>query len=249
MTDLEYDGPVCAATSCTRPAAPAAVLCDADVRRLGEYLAGIGTEYERLSAVPSMQGREVGTIGGGRLASQRSPGNTHVMTIRDRRRGTGRIGYDDADPWGWDDTPSVLATLSSWADRVREGRELPEQVSYVGACITSCHHLPCRTGIGRAVRAPLTVARERALLAEKNNFRWILLQDWAGEFHDELKALWVTVRSANGPTERGRVRRMDAPCRACGVRAVTHRSPDELMECQSCKATQPYASDQERMSA
>lgn len=36
------------------------------------------------------------------------------------------------------------------------------------------------------------------------------------------------------------VRRYTQPCPGCGVRAVTHRAGDDLMQCQNCRATQPY---------
>jgi hypothetical protein len=48
------------------------------------------------------------------------------------------------------------------------------------------------------VAAPLTVATGRALLVEHRNFKWILNRDWAGEFFDEIRALWHLLRSANG---------------------------------------------------
>lgn len=238
MTALAHDDavPVCAASSCTRPAAPGAVLCAPDITRLGDWIARLGTEYELLSAAPSMQGREFGSIGGGRLASQRSPGNDHVMAMRDGRRGTGRIGWEDADPWGVDDTPSVFATLHTYAEMVREGRELLAPVRYVPACATDCPHRSCHLGRGRPVRVPLTVATERKTLA--THLDWILGQEWAGEFHDEIRGLWAVLRRANGhaaPTRR--VHRIQAPCGTCGVRAITHRPGSPQAVCENCGAT------------
>jgi hypothetical protein len=212
--------PVCAATSCTHPQTAGSLLCQVDTGRLGDYLADIGTLYELLEAAPSMQGREVGTIGGTTLTSQRSVGSMHVMALRSRHRGTGRIGYDDADAWGLDDTPSVYDTLASYAEQVREGRELtPPRVDVTHVrtarpagpvcdpAAAPCGHHTCEVWTFRGrVFAPLTVASERRLLAEKNNFRWLLLQDWAGEFYDEIRGLWVLLRRATGhgaPKARG----------------------------------------------
>jgi hypothetical protein len=54
-----------------------------------------------------------------------------------------------------------------------------------------CGHHTCEVWTFRAdVAAPLTVATERAVLVERNNFQWILNQDWAGEFFDEIRDLW-----------------------------------------------------------
>lgn len=36
------------------------------------------------------------------------------------------------------------------------------------------------------------------------------------------------------------VRRYSQRCPSCGVRAITHRAGDDLMQCQNCQATQPY---------
>jgi hypothetical protein len=233
-TPEQHEGAPCAATGCTQPQAAGSQLCAVDGRKLGDWIAKIGTEYELLSAAPSMQGRDVGCISGGTLAAQRSPGSTHVMTIRDPRRGTGRIGWDDADPYGVDDTPSVLATLASYADRVREGRDLVEQVTHVKACLFPCMHRACLIGVGHAVPVPLTVARERKLLA--THLQWILEQDWCGEFFDEIRGLWGLLRAANGhatPGPRVRCRELvdGKPC------AGTVRWVDGAAVCRACGAT------------
>lgn len=225
----------CTVGPCGRPQPIDSRLCETHRANLGDMLAQIRTEYERLSAAPSMEGREVGTIGGTGLSSQRSPGNTHVMALRDPRRGTGRIAYDDADPWGVDDTPSVFATFNSYADRVREGRDLAEAVAHVPACLFPCMHRSCLLGRGRPVRIPLTVETERALLVEKKNFRWILGQDWAGEFHDEIRGLYAMLRRANGHAAPARrVHRLEAPCPSCSVRALTHRPGTAAVTCENC---------------
>lgn len=224
MTAPEQEAaPSCTATGCQHPPAAGSLLCPVDVRKLGDWLAQIGTEYELLSAAPSMQGREVGTIGGTTLAAQRSVGSMHVMALRAPRRGTGRIAYDDADPWGVDDTPSVFATLHTYAEMVRA----PEQDGGRGLTAPRmdlayrrraappgpvcdpdgprCGHHTCEVWTFRTnVAAPLTVATERRLLA--THLDWITRQDWAGEFFDEIRGLWQAMRYANGHTAPGPAR-------------------------------------------
>ena len=240
-------GPVCAAAGCTRPQAAGSQLCRPDEARLGDWLAQLGDEYAKLDAAPSMQGRETGTIGGTALASQRSPGSTHVIALRARYRGTGRIGWEDADPWGKDDTPSVYATLASYAGMVREARQLTGprlDLAYVRAARPAgpvcdpagprCGHHTCEVWTFRAnVAAPLTVATERALLAV--HLDWIISQEWAGEFFDEIRGLWGLLRRANGhgaPIRR--VHRLHAPCQSCQVRALTHQPGTSTVTCESC---------------
>lgn len=268
MTALEHDDalPVCAATGCTRPADP--VLCAPDTRRLGDALAGIQTEYELLSAAPSMQGREVGSIGGTALASQRSPARLGVLTLTDRRTVMGVPGdstsygpvtpkaygpwclfcthdtctawragrrrdiYDDEQAAGSDRAVSAFGILNGWAEQVREARDLSLPVRHVNPCATACPHHSCRLGRSRPVRVPLTVASERKVLA--THLDWILAQDWAGEFHDEIRGLYAALRRANGHASTrpgytahcacgGRIRWVNAAavCQACGTSIAT----------------------------
>lgn len=187
-----------------------------------------------------MQGREVGTVGGTALASQRSPGNTHVMALRDPRRVT--HPYTDPDPWGVDDTPSVFATLTAYADLVREGRDLALPVRHVDACRFPCMHRSCLLGRGRPVPVPLTVATERKLLA--THLGWILTQEWAGEFHDEIRRLHALLRAANGhQAPARRLQRLHVPCPDCGVRAVTYRPGDGQACCENCGTCRVLAED------
>lgn len=235
--DQQPDRPACAASRCTRPAAP--VLCDTDTRRLGDMLAGLGAEYEQLTAAPSMQGREPGTGGGGGLASQRSPARLDVLVLRDERTVMGspvaqawyqrrqpkaigpwclmcthetctewRAGrqrelHDDEEAVRSDRLMSTLGVLAGWADAVREGRELA----------------------ARDRRA--TVTSERKLLSD--HMDWVVAQDWAGEFFDEIRALWGLLRQANGhQTGRPRIR-----CREDGC-SGTVRWVDGAAVCSTC---------------
>src|SRR5690349_8075404 len=104
-------------------------LCASCYSRLSSMLREIEDEAAILSAVPSMAIRT--GAGGGSLASHRSPAVIDALVALDPRRGTGRIGYDDADPWGIDNTASVLETLHSRARTVREdlGYQTPARVT------------------------------------------------------------------------------------------------------------------------
>jgi hypothetical protein len=238
---------VCLAGGCQQPPTPGSTLCGRHVNDLGQWLAQLGDEYGRLSAVPSMQGREVGTIGGATLAAQRSPGRLDVIALRSRYRGTGRIGWEDADAWGLDDTPSVYSTLATYAEQVREARRLTlprMDVAFVRTARPAgpvcdpdrprCGHHTCEVWTFRAnVHAPLSVASERKLLA--THLQWIVGQEWAGEFFDDIADLWQRLRSANGPRAADAptgLRRLHEPCAGCGVRAVT--DGPEGMLCQNC---------------
>lgn len=107
-------------------------MCADHYARLSSILRDIEDETAVLETVPSMAQRS--GSGGGTLASHRSPVVLDAVVARDPRRGTGRIAYDDADPWGIDDTASVLETLHSRARTVREEAEIdpPEHVTVSG---------------------------------------------------------------------------------------------------------------------
>lgn len=93
--------------------------------RISSVLRQIEDEAAILEAVPSMAQRT--GAGGGSLASHRSPAVLDAIVARDPRRGLMRWASDDFDPWGLDDTASVLETLSSWCRTVNEenGEPLP----------------------------------------------------------------------------------------------------------------------------
>ncbi len=68
---------------------------------------------------------------------------------------------------------------------------------------------------------------------------WILLQTWAGEFHDEIRGLWGLLRRANGHAAPVRkVHRLQAPCPSCQVRTLTHRPGAAAVTCENCGHTQ-----------
>ena len=143
-------------------------LCWACFTRLRTMLREIEEETAILEAVPSMQ--IISGSGGGSLASHRSPAVLDAIVARDPRRGTGRIGYDDADPWGLDDTASVLETLHSRARTVREEQEI------VGS-------------------GPVTVSGERDFLDRE--LPWIAAQPWVDEMFTEIRELLGQLQRTN----------------------------------------------------
>jgi Zn-finger nucleic acid-binding protein len=136
--------------------------------RLASMLREIEDETAILEAVPSMAIRS--GSGGGTLASHRSPAVLDAIVARDPRRGTGRIGWDDADPWGIDDTASVLETLHSRARTVREDLE---------------YEPPAR----------ITITGERGLLTEA--LPWIAQQPWVDEMFMEMRDLLAQLKRTN----------------------------------------------------
>lgn len=227
------------AASCGRLQAPGSLLCATDTRRLGDWIARIGDEYERLSAVPSMQQREPGTGGRSGLASQRSVGRLDVIALRDKR---GR-DRDDTDPDG-NATRGVLEVLGSWAILVREERGIepstvvlthrrqaapPGPVCDLDA--PPCGHHTCWAWTFRTVVfSPATVPSERKVLAV--HLDWIVTQDWVDELFADMSAIWRQVQAQNNPGNPrgyvalcgcgGRIRWGDgaAVCQGCGTRTT-----------------------------
>lgn len=63
--------------------------------------------------------------------------------------------------------------------------------------------------------APVTFTGSRVVLAMRLD--WLLAQDWAGEFADELHGCWRTLRRINAAPTRPR----KSTCRACGSVALS----------------------------
>lgn len=162
-------------------------LCSGHAQKLADTLRELEDEYALLSAVPSMMIR---SGRGGSLASHRSPAVLDVLVATDRRRGTGHIGSDAEDPWGLDDTASVLDVLHSWARVVREERGLaaPQQVTVSGERDLLTRHLP-----------------------------WVAGQAWVDDAYGELRALLGQLKATNGtaevkPTARCHLPAADGSC-------------------------------------
>lgn len=140
--------------------------------RLASMLREIEDETAILEAVPSMAQRT--GSGGGSLASQRAPVVLDAIVARDPRRGLMRWSSDDFDPWGLDDTASVLETLDSRARTVHEegGFTLPDVA---------------------------TVSGTREFLTE--NLPWIARQPWVDEMFHEVRDLLAQLKRTNKTQE------------------------------------------------
>lgn len=236
MTD-----PTCLAAGCTHTPAPGARLCPRDVQRLGDWVAQIGAEYDRLTAIPSMQAPAAGNIHGGALKSHQSVGDLDVMVLRDRRSGA----RDDGDPDG-NRGRGVLEVLGYWAAAVRQARRLTAPTRQIVIRLrgerpagplcepmarafrsqaTPCGHASCRAAVVlHTLPAATTVTSERALLS--THLRWIVTTDAAGDFFDDVRQLWVLLGEANGTASRSpRVR-----CECGG----TARWSDGVVRCGLC---------------
>lgn len=161
--------PTCAATVGCRRNPTIGYVCAGHFARLGDTLAALSSEVTNLNAVPSMQAK-TGRSGG--LASQRAPARLDVLVHTDPRRGVPGLS-DKArdDPAAYDDTPSVLDVLHSWARLVREERNY-------------------------ASRGPVTIATEREMLAR--HLEWMCQQAWIDEAYRDLTRLLATLQAANG---------------------------------------------------
>jgi hypothetical protein len=148
------------------------LLCTPHFERVASWLHEIEVEAAYLSPMKSMQIAS-GNRGAG-LASHRSPARLDVIVARDRRRGTGIPLVGEPDPWGFDDTASILDTLHSWARVVREERDL-----------ASPDHV--------------TILSERRTLSAQLD--WICEQPWVDEMVDELRALRRQLKASNGTNE------------------------------------------------
>lgn len=209
-------GLLCRAGQCGHEQDHGAQLCRRHVNDVGQHLAQLEGLYDRLDAVPSMQGREPNSGTSGALAAHRSVGNLDVMVMRDGRSRAGDGGPDG------NKTRGVLETLAYWAGHLRAARGLvtarqqlpPVRVTglhYGPVCDTWCAHDTCRAATLRGTTdVRRTVRTERKLLAD--HLDWILAQDCAGQFADDIRAVWAQLRSAVGDTER----KAKVPCPDCG---------------------------------
>ena len=150
-------------------AAHVGYLCSDHADQLAAMLRDVEDEAAIVSAVPSMQAR---TGRGSSLASHRTPARLEAIVATDPRRGTAHLGSDSHDPWGLDETASILDTLGSWARIVREDRQLTTPAG------------------------PATVSGERDLLSR--SLTWICDQPWVDECFRDVKALLGQLRAING---------------------------------------------------
>lgn len=123
----------------------------------------------------------------------------------------------------WEDEVRSIAGLS-YPDRVgkREGRQVQEAAVLLGAHLSAWLSAPVTT---------LATSRWTEDVEQSGAGAAAALLDWRSEVRN-LPGLDVRAAKA--------IRRYEHRCPACGVRAVTHRAGDDLMQCQSCLATAPY---------
>jgi hypothetical protein len=164
------DYPACVLCASKRRDADVGLLCRHHLERLAAMLWEVEEQAALLDTRPSMMIR---SGRGSSLASHRSPAVLDAIVATDPRRGTGRIMEHDADPWGIDDTASVLDTLHSWARIVREERQL--------------------TDVG-----PVTVVGERALLSK--HLDWCAAQPWIDDCFHDLRKLVGQLHATNHTT-------------------------------------------------
>lgn len=144
------------------------LLCTNHFERLGIMLRDVEDEACLLSPMPSMAMRN--DVGGGSLASTRTPARLDILVHTDRRRGTGRSETED-DALAAGQTLPILDVLHSWARVVREERNYAD-------------------------RSQVTIAGERDTLTRALD--WIAAQPWIDECYDDVKQLLGQLRAANG---------------------------------------------------
>lgn len=123
----------------------------------------------------------------------------------------------------WEDEVRSIAGLS-YPERAgkREGRQVQEAAVLLGSHLSAW------------IAAPVTVfatSRWTDDVEQSGAAAAAALLDWRSEVR-MLPGLDMKAAKA--------IRRYEHRCPACGVRAVTHRAGDDLMQCQSCLATAPY---------
>lgn len=174
--------------------------------------------------------KSMGGQGGTRpsgLASQQSPVRLDALVLSTHYRGSGRVGADDADPLGVDDTGSVLETLHSWAATVRAERWLAIPTVHLSErwpwaaegpyCEPWCAHPSCHDIAWRKlIPARPTIASERDLLTRQ--LTWIVGQPMVADLHAQLRDLLAQLRRVNGTadTPAGRCSSLQPDATECG---------------------------------
>lgn len=137
----------------------------------------------------------------------------------------------------WEDEIRRIARLTD-RPRVgrREGRQVADAAALLGSHLTAWIAAPVTAFVvtsGRDwwwTRDGQRVATDAAIEQSGADAASALL-DWRGHVRN-LPGL-----DAQAPKK---VRRYEERCPACGVRAITHTAGDDLMQCQSCGATEEY---------
>lgn len=159
--------PACVLCTSKRRDAEVGLLCRHHLQRLASLLWDVEDQAALLDTRLSMQVR---SGRGSRLASHRAPLNLDALVALDPRRGTGRIGADDADPWGLDDTASILDTFQSWTRIVREERDLSPDWT-------------------------VSISGEREVLSK--HLDWCAAQPWIDDMYDDVRRLAAQLHRTN----------------------------------------------------
>ena len=128
----------------------------------------------------------------------------------------------------WEDEVRRIASASPRPlEGRREGRQVADAARFLAAHLTAWLAAPTtpfqvNTGHDPSTDAAIEQSGVEAASA---------LLDWRASVRN-LPGLDRTASKA--------VRRYEQRCPACGVRAITHVAGDDLMQCQSCGATQDY---------
>jgi hypothetical protein len=128
----------------------------------------------------------------------------------------------------WEDEVRRIARLTVRVRHgMREGRQVADAATVLGSHLTAWVAAPptrflLHSGHDTATPAVTEQSGVEAACA---------LLDWRGRVRN-MPGMDVRASKA--------LRRYEHPCPACGIRAVTHRAGDDLMQCQNCWATAPY---------
>lgn len=219
-------------TDCVLPSRPhraeaGLLICRRHLDELADALHEVQAEAEVIDARPSMaQGWGEGGGGGG-LKSTKSPVRLDAVVLGDHRV----VDADEVgDRWGADPTLSAFGVLHTWANRVRNGKDIalptrvvtdrvPGRAGPLCAFWEICQHSSCRFMRYRyVVRKPLDIRSERALLTR--HLEWAAFQPWIDECFAQVTALRSQLQALNGtappPPLPGRCPRLDEGLVECG---------------------------------
>jgi hypothetical protein len=128
----------------------------------------------------------------------------------------------------WEDAVRAIARLTpAQREGKREGRQVQDAATLLNAHLTAWIAAPTIGFQMNTGHDPHTDAATEQSGVDAA----IALLDW----RTQVRQLPGLDRKATKA-----VRRYEQRCPACGVRAITHRAGDDLMQCQNCGATQPY---------
>lgn len=198
---------------CDRP------LCDTCERAVAQALDDAPALYVRLRGATLIRGAAVRTEMVSASRSSPMPLNGQALHL------------GEALWWllvTWEDEVRRIASLTPRVrEGRREGRQVADAATLLGAHLTAWIAAPVTPFVVNTGRDTSTEAAIEQSGVEAAG----ALLDWRHTVRN-LPGLDVKASKAT--------RRYEHRCPACGVRAITHRAGDDLMQCQSCGATAPY---------